>query len=131
MSPNSSATMLVGRSASDRVGRSELRNNWFPDSKVYDAPDWEVGPKESAAIELVNFLQENEYLDVEITPDQEELVMAEIHRLIVVYGRDALGFKNDKPKTLKLALAKFGMTSEAVSHHNRNKVIHLTKEAND
>ena len=107
------------------TGRSELKDEWFPYSRVYSAPDRILGPKEEAAKLLLDFLQRNILLDVEITPEQGAMVIEEIRRLIVVYGREELGFSRRDPITLGPALRKFNMECTPASHRNRNKVITL------
>ena len=74
--------------------------------------------------ELLSFLQQNNLIDIEITPKKAEEVIAEICRLIIIYGQQELGF-DTKPITLGPALRRFNMVCESPSHHNRNKIIHL------
>lgn len=109
------------------TGRGELSRNWFPYSKVYHAPDRPLGIKETATAELLNYLQNHNWIDVEITPDQADAIVAEICRLIAIHGKSALGFSKE-PVTLGPALRKFNMTCKDASHHNRNKIITLVSE---
>lgn len=109
------------------TGRGELSRNWFPYSKVYHAPDRPLGTKETATAELLNYLQHHNWIDVEITPNQADAIVAEICRLIAIHGKSALGFSKE-PVTLGPALRKFNMTCLDVSHHNRNKIINLVAE---
>jgi hypothetical protein len=110
------------------TGRSELRKNWFPYSMVYSAPDRTMSGKEEAAMILLAFLQNNNFINVEITPAQADTILAEIHRLIVIYGTQELGFRNNNPQNLKPALQKFNLNCEPASHHNRNKIITLVSK---
>ena len=94
---------------------------------MYTAENWKVGPKEAAAAELLGYLQEHQLIDVVITPEQVDAVLDEIKRLIIIYGKNELGFTTESPQSLGPALRRFAMECEDVSHHNRNKIIHLKK----
>ena len=107
------------------TGRSELRENWFPYSRVYNSPDRSMGQKEEATMNLLSFLHKNNLINIEITPKQTDCILDEIRRLIVIYGKQKLGFRNNNPQSLGPALRKFNMNCEPASHHNRNKIITL------
>ena len=107
------------------TGRSELNQKWFPFSTVHHAPNRPTGPKEAATADLLNYLQRNNLLGVEINPEQCASVLREICRLIIIYGKHNLGFKQDNPKSLGPALRRFNMECADTSHQNRNKIITL------
>ena len=110
-------------------GRTELQELWFPYSKVFHSPGREMSPQEEATNELLAFLQDHNFLDVAINREQQGRVLAEIHRLIDVYGASTLGFGRTLPVTLKPALGRFNLTLEDTpSHHNTDKIIRLMVE---
>ena len=111
------------------TGRYELQQKWFPYSKVYHAPDRPLGPKEAATAALLNYLQRNNLIDVEITPEQVDSVIREICRLIAIYGSHKLGFSRGNPERLRPALRRFNMACRDASHHNRNKIIFLKENS--
>ena len=113
----------------ERTGRGELRERWFPYSTLYHSPEREMSPKEEAINTLLGFLQEHDFLDVAINNEQQGRVLAEIHRLISVYGAGTLGFGSRLPVKLKPALKRFNMTLEDTpNHHNTDKIIRLVVE---
>lgn len=119
-SPGSSGELYAA------TGRSELQFSWFPYSRVYHAPDRPIGPREAATAQLLDFLLQNDLLDVSLPPKKIDIVMDEIRRQIKIYGQQELGFDYE-PKVLGPALRRFNMDCESPSHHNRNKIIRLKK----
>lgn len=109
------------------TGRYELQQKWFPYSKVYHAPGRSTGVKEEATTALLNYLLQNNLIEVEITPEQADFVIQEIRRLITIYGRHELGFDRGNPQSLGPALRRFNMECKDASHHNRNKIISLKR----
>ena len=113
------------------TGGYELNRWWFPYSKLYRSPGTTSEPKEDARAELLEYLQDNDYLDIPIDTTQQAAVMEEVLRLITKYGERTLGFKRGSPKTLGPALKKFTLNlKETKNHDNNDKIITVMKEEN-
>ena len=111
------------------TGGYELNRWWFPYSKLYRSPGTTSEPKEDARAELLEYLQDNDYLDIPIDTTQQAAVMEEVLRLITKYGERTLGFKRGLPKTLGPALKKFILNiKETKNHDNNDKIITATTE---
>lgn len=103
------------------TGRTLLHREWFPYSQVFLSPK-EMGiPLEIARTVLLRYLQNNDFLGVSLTKEQQNAVMEEILRLTNIYGVSELGFKKP-PQTLGPALKKFSMTLVRDHHHDTAKI---------
>lgn len=110
------------------TGKSLLKKEWFPYSKVTVSPGEEKSKMERATEELLSYLRERELLDVTLTEKQKAQVMAEIHRIIGDYGRRELGFQQ-LPKSMGPALRRFGMRLEWERHRpEKSKIVLVTRE---
>lgn len=113
----------VGSDGIERAitGRTLLHRDWFPFSQVFLSPEALGTPIELATEALLNYLQDNRFLDVWLTKEQQNTVMEEILRLTDVYGVSKLGFRN-KPQSLAPALKKFSMALVRKNHHDEAKI---------
>lgn len=113
------------------TGGYELSRTWFPYSRVYHSPNAETSPLEKATNDLLAFLKDRNYLEVNLNIEKQEKIMAYVHSLIQKYGNKDLGFGKTLPITLKPAMSRFGLDVESVAaHSSRDKIIHgvLTTE---
>ena len=110
------------------TGRRELQQKWFPYSKLIYVEGEEKSPMERAAEDFISFLNKKDLFDVYLTTKQTAQVLTEIHRLIRIYGKGPLNFKQ-LPKSLKPALGRFGLDLERKNNHSESSKIVLRNMA--
>ena len=107
------------------TGGYELKRSWFPYSKLYHSPDAGISPLEQATVELLTFLQENDYIETNLNTKKQAEVLTFVNSLAEKYGQKELGFGKTIPLTLKPTLKHFDLAVEATSKHAKSdQIIH-------
>lgn len=105
------------------TGGYELNRTWFPYSRLYHSSSIGLSPLERATNELISFLREKVYFDVQLDTKKQMEVIECVHALAQKYGQKELGFGRKIPGTLKPILKHFGLAVTSTSKHAQSDQI--------